>query len=296
MIDVKLKPHLALLIIALSSSTNAICRRDDILDSIYCNLAEQFKPAKTACAVQVRNSKKQVIGTYSGVLVGSGWVLTAGHVGAAAKNKDTVIRFGSSAKDYSPPIKVKNWFFHPKWTGNFGTSVGADLALGQLEESIFGIEPIKIYERPHNSAQLKIGEFGYVGYFAGFGVPGNGVKGTTSGDQRKRVGISMIKRNAGTMNTIFTAFDNPNNIQFDLLKGLTHEISKLPNFNLTSGDSGGPLYIQQNGIGMLVGIASGTGRMDGKKADFKYGSYNQYTAVAFPETRKWILETVKKSG
>lgn len=191
--------------------------RHDRLDSQYLNLGSKF-----ANVGRIITSTPG--GNYlgSGTLIGSQWVLTAGHV--VDDVTAATVTFGSTA------YKASAWYSHPNWTGNVST--GYDIGLFRLSAPVSGITPAQRY--------YGTSELGKAATIVGYGRTGTGLTGATRTDQKKRAGTNRVDTTTASGRVLLTDFDNPQR-SADSAFG-----SSLPldlEYMIAPGDSGGALFI-----------------------------------------------------
>lgn len=205
-----------------------------------------------------------------GVLISSKWVLTAAHF----VKDSTVWKFGDNF------YRTKRIVKHPKLQPNSEETqfTGWDMALVELESSVNDIEPAQRY-RGNEELGRTITKIGY-------GFSGNGKSGMlTPRTQEKLGGQNIIDAIGGVFeNRKFSTsvmvcdFDNPENPksnQFGSPIPLELEIGG------SKGDSGGGVFMHDNGTFVLVGIVSGA-----LSRQIKYGSVMAFARVS--KANEWI--------
>lgn len=246
-----------------STTTQAVITRDDQPDSGYVALGAQADFAPVGLFVNNWGY------TGCGILIAPDWILTAAHVLDAASSGTFTIN-GTS---YASTQLIKN----PGWTGNVLN--GNDYGLVHLSSSLAAIPPAMFYTGSVGTNQ--------VGTFVGFGFTGTGLTGWKTLDGQKRAFQNVIDGDFGNPNLLLGAdFDNPNNAAdnwFGAATPLSLEGCVAP------GDSGGGVFIQQNGQYYLAGVISGILATDGN-ANGDYGDISAFglTSAAMP----WIANNV----
>lgn len=207
----------------------------------------------------------------SGVLLSGRWVLTAGHV-ADFKKGGTFAIGGAS---YS----IESVLSHP----NHSTlSTTYDVGLLYLSTEVTGIETASLYRFPQPEQLL-----GREAVWVGHGLGGSGLTGAQSPlDTRAFTNvIDGFTPLAGLPQPSFFAdFDNPS--------GTSNSLNSDPNptrleGNVTSGDSGGGVFIEIGGVSYLVGINSYTSGFS-PGLNSKYGSLSGAAHLHF--FHDWIFE------
>lgn len=190
-----------------------------------------------------------------GVLVSPTWVLTAAHF----VEDSSVWMFGN---EY---YKTKRIVKHPKLEpGSSETQwEGYDMALVELENPVLNVKPAIRYRR-ENEVQAMITKIG-------FGYIGDGMEGLVTPRKQERLGGNNIVEAAGgtfegrdfSSDVLVCDFDDPNDTgsnKFGSAEPLEFEIGG------SKGDSGGGVFIEEEGQQKLVGIVSGA-----LNREIKYG-------------------------
>jgi autotransporter-associated beta strand protein len=246
----------------------------------------------------------------SGTLIAPGWVLTAAH--AVTQNDvtsfpvDTLssISFGQGATAASlpGPDSVKAVFVESGW--NYDSSQGNDLALIELTSPVTSIAPAVLYKSSLGS------ELTQTATMVGYGYTGTGSVGYTNLTYGTRLAIqnvidafgqqivttgtgSTISLSNFSSNLMFTDFDNPNDPTVSVMGGT----SPLPMEGSSSpGDSGGGLFLTENGITYLAGVADFGDTTDGTMFTASYGQINGYTRTSVSDSTNFIDSTLEIAG
>jgi V8-like Glu-specific endopeptidase len=247
-------------------------------------------------------------GTYSGALIGNQYVLTAAHVvgGAAPGQVQFVLNAGGTP---SQTLLAESIYVFP---GYLGTTPGTDgvwhddLALVKLTEPVAAGVPV--YDLYGGTL------LGKTVSLVGYGAGGDGVSGATiaSDDNLKRaaqnrIDITFVDDDGGSQHEIFLFdFDGPdsttnvfgaNNNPQNLTLGAAVEAQ------YAGGDSGSPMFVNDNGIWKLAGISTFNGRVTGQSgSNVTFGAIGGGTIVApyaiwiqgiisapVPEPETWLL-------
>jgi hypothetical protein len=173
----------------------------------------------------------------TGTLIAPEYVLTAGHCGDEVSA--TAGRFMVGGTTYN----TSQIFLHPVYNGNrIGIDDSAnDLAIFQLSTAVTGVTPSPIYR---GTPQV-----GDVLTLVGFGAGGTGA-GHDGSFGTKRMGTTPI--DGVTPRRILWTFDNNTES------------------NTAPGDSGGPAYLEIDGVFYVAGVTSGGSRSNAGIGDNSY--------------------------
>ncbi len=143
--------------------------RHDVADSQYLALAAQPQYASVG---EFTWNNSGGGGLASGTYLGSGWVLTAGHVAAAAGSSGMTFNLGGGS------YHASSWQIYPTYTGNSGA--GNDLALVHLDQWTATMPTATLYDG--------VAEVGLTGASVGYGATGTGLTGAVLPAGTKRAG------------------------------------------------------------------------------------------------------------
>lgn len=279
--------YLMLAFLLVTAAANAIVIRSDVPDSRYRVPASAF-PALANLPMEGH-----------GTLIAKRWVLTAGHAVqmmrampehryvTIAGKRIAVVRiivypdFPKSWTQWNELLKHMQTEDPDAWMAGFASYRAAmhDIALLELATPVEDVEPVKLYLRPD--------ELGRVVEIFGKGATGNSLTGAAPDAPHR----TELRR---AYNRIVAAKNQWLYYKFDCgsaalpLEGMT-----------ASGDSGGPVLIEDHGTWKLAGIAQG---LDGTKSDllamragtFRMGVCGQVvssTRVSF--YTRWIEDTIR---
>ncbi len=227
-------------------------------------------------------SQFDAIGTFSpgasGTLIAPNWVLTAGHLGVNVNN----FRVRGTGQSYAVAEVVQ----HPTFiVNNQNINLGYDIQLVRLVENVPNVTPASIYRgNLEAGATIAITGFG----LGGFGDTGESLSAIQrAGTNTVDVVASFVN---GAQNAILVA-------DFDSEFGATHNTlaafgsSSTPlslEYHLATGDSGGGIFIFENGQWYLAGVSSGVEsqaqflpNLVGANTDlFGYGALSYFTRVS----------------
>ncbi len=213
----------------------------------------------------------------SGTLIAPNWVLTVGHVGAVNN-----FQVRGTGTQYSVAEIIR----HPTFLAN-GSNLGFgfDVALVRLNTAVVGVAPASIYRGS--------GDIGQLATITGFGLGGIGSVGALDLPAIQRAGTNVIDSvfnfnngtsgQVGAQNSAFvTDFDGPS--QFGIGNTIGSATVTSHEYQLASGDSGGGLFIFENGEWKLAGINSGIASQSqvlgsGNTNNLGYGAISVFTRV-----------------
>ncbi len=253
---------------ALPVASFGVTIRDDVSDA-----------QSQAYAAQSQFQSVGQINGASGVLIGSNWVLTAWHVAAGFSSNPGNAVFTINGSSYTGEAVFN--LAPPGSNVNTVIADGTDLTLIRLSSHVMGVNPAQLY--------LGDSEVGNVASFIGFGAGGNGSGGSTLGNAKRgmRNVIDMYGAPGATpgsivgsptrTNMFMTDFDN--NTAGSNRMGSSQWLDM--EGNVAPGDSGGGLFIEQNGQFLLAGIASFTaGNPPVPNPQNGYGAISGFTSVS----------------
>lgn len=240
--------------------------RHDVADAQYLALgaATQFAPVAMLRAHGDAHA--------SAILVSHYWLLTAGHSAEGLSPGEMTVEIGGASHRVVEIVMHPD--FRPHSIGN-----GTDLALIRVADPILKVRAAIRYRG--------YAERGQVATAVGFGVAGTGTAAVTSPapSGTKRAGTNQIDAIGGTIdgrrvpsNLLVADFDRPGDASQNRIGSaapLAMEYMPL------GGDSGGGLFIQQNGLWMLAGVFSGYTFSVGKALEIgMYGSLMYWTRLS----------------
>lgn len=211
-----------------------------------------------------------------GVLISPKWVLTASHF-----VQDTSFwKFGDNF------YRTKRIIKHPKLKPGAEEAQwnGWDMALIELNKPVLDIIPAKRY--------YGLAELGQTITKVGYGYIGNGKDGMDNPRKQEKLGgQNVIDAIGGTFegrkfstDVMVCDFDNPDNPESN------HFGSPIPlelEIGGSKGDSGGGIFIEENGETFFVGIVSGA-----LNRQIKYGSVMALARVS--TANEWIDSVIEK--
>ena len=208
----------------------------------------------------------------AGVLISPRWVITAAHF----VDDSSVWLFGGAYYNSKQIIK------HPKLStvpsDRKAQWDGWDLALVELGKPVLNVVPAVRYEG-RSELESVVSKIGY-------GYLGDGVKGMKSPPYQERLGgQNTIDAIGGTVegialgpDVLLCDFDSPETDEFNKLGSSTPLELEIGG---SKGDSGGGIFLQENGNWQLAGIVSGA-----MSRDITYGSIMTLARVS--SANAWI--------
>ena len=158
---------------------------------------------------------------------------------------------------------------HPSWHADADLKV--DIALVHLAQPVDGCAPVRLYTGTD--------EVGLVATFVGRGATGTGLTGVDGGkwDGQLRAATNRVTRADGPL--LQFRFDAPDDAGVTPLEGISGE-----------ADSGGPAYIERDGVLFTVGVSSSQDPRPAKRKRGAYGVLEYYTRVSY--FADWIREVL----
>jgi len=238
---------------------------DEVSDTLYTNYGKRFAAVGK-------------VGTASGTLIAPNWVVTAGHVGIA--------NFTIGGTTYAAAEMIK----HPQFLAN-GSDVGYgyDIAVIRLSTPVAGIAPMPIY--------IGNSELGALLSITGYGETGVGSTGQSSNPGTLRGGTNVADAilsfengpggQLGAQDSVIVSdFDplasrDPSG-SFNTLG--SRDATELE-YHVAIGDSGGGVFLQENGTWYLAGVnsfaISQRGYLgSGNTLTFGYGAVSGFTRIS----------------
>lgn len=214
----------------------------------------------------------------AGVLISKQWVLTAAHF----PDGISVWHFGSSF------YRTKRIIRHPKLTPGATEAQwnGWDLALVELDRPVEDVQPANRYRGRQ--------EVGSVVTKIGYGDIGDGLNGLKLPATQERLGgQNVIDAAGGTVESRKFGVDV---LVFDFDSPLSQESNRFGSpdpleceIGGSKGDSGGGVFMQNNGEWQLVGIVSGA-----LNRQIRYGSMAALARVS--SANSWIDSVIGKDA
>ncbi|TWT51388.1 Trypsin [Rubripirellula amarantea] len=246
---------------------------------------DQYRKAaanpRLACAgwVKFNGGEKQA----SGILIDPSLVLTCAHVANSAEAEEHAWHFGDQARKGVRVIHLKGYQESARDRWHFN---GNDLAIVQLDRPINEIEPAIRY-RVND-------EVGKTVWCVGNGLIGDGQEGLRRPLIQERLAGTNVIDTIGDQSayslfsdrTLMYDFDGPAGGDLNMM-GDEHPTDL--EYSATDGDSGGGLFIEQDGELLLAGIFFGgvdSGRSDRKGSAYSYGEIG--VAVRVSSHNDWI--------
>jgi len=246
-------------ILLVSHRVDAIVMRHDRDEKSFIDLAAKF-PA----TVTFHHSARKHLLRGMGTLVDPRWVLTAGHVANGLAPGDHA-ELGGASYEIEAIVQYPDWKGLKRWE-----DVQRDIALVRLRTAVAEIAPARLYTGND--------EAGMTVTFVGMGRHGTGLTGPIAGDTRMRAATNRVHKVEGTQ--LVFRFDAPGDLDVTPLEGISGD-----------GDSGGPAYIERDGLVYVIGVSSAQDSRPVNKKLGHYGVLELYPRVSSFEA--WIRTTIR---
>ena len=260
------------------------------------------------------SSNREFVAT--GTLVDDQWILTAGHNFYIAEEQDNPapvsgiqVKVGNDPNNPDATYTVAEIIFHPSWlAGDQDYNDANDLCLVKLSNPITNLTPAVIHSTDDE-------EFGSIVWHCGFGDYSRLEGQDPDLDSKKHAIQNTLDRVQGGFETsaggenytgglLAFDFDNPsgtiNSLGDDFISedesylGTGSSMAEALDFEGTTveGDSGGPLFINNNGNWELAGVLAG-GAFDpiDNHSDGSYGDISIYIRTS--TSYSWIQSVIQ---
>ncbi len=267
----------SLLVAALSAPVSAGIIRHDTPDSWYSGFATD--PAFSGVGLIIGDTLDSSY-SCSGTVIHKNWVLTAGHCVDEAKVASFYLPGDTGWRFY----EADSWVAHENYSST-GILAGWDIGLMHFETD-FDIAPAPLYtgsaEWLSSSASV------------GFGVTGNGETGMTHIDYVRRAGTNIIDDlwsvEGNGQQIIWSDFDHPTDSSFNVFDFPFADLDNLATvleILVAPGDSGGGVFIQEDGQVYLAGVHSFIADV---RNDGIFGYGDAYGSIRVSSFGDWISD------
>lgn len=254
-----------------SGSSRAIIMRHDKDRSGYLLLGDQHRQTVVALGLLAQQDGLPMLYSGMGTLIAPNWVVTAAHATDYLKQSDKNWAGHHFVYVKGRAYLIAGIFTHPGWKPDTDEN---DIALVKLAAPVREAMPACLYENSDEADQIAT--------VAGFGYPGDGLRGPASPDGSLLGATVRVQQATGTVLT--WKFHAPTDPLVTPLEGISGP-----------GDSGGPAFIGSSSC--LAGISSHQSyevdptQPKQDQPEGRYGAIETYTRVS--AFAPWIRETIK---
>lgn len=239
---------------ALMLLLQGLITRHDVSDDKFIQLAKQYPQI---CHLPMGEA----------ALIDTCWAITAGHVG---NDLEQDIRNGYTPTLVCNGIKypIEKVVLHPAFK-TMEQGLQNDIALIRIRSAVKGMHPAKLYDKQDEAGQ----EITIVG----MGDMGTGLTGPQKWDKITRAATNKIDGvDSQWLHFVFDSVEAANATAMEGISG--------------PGDSGGPAFIDKDGVRYIVGISSHQSGQ-AKHGKGRYGVTEYYSRVS--SYSGWIKETIE---
>jgi hypothetical protein len=242
--------------------------RHDTPDSSYTNYA---RDAAFNSVGLILGNASDASYSCSGTVINKNWVLTAAHCANNAQALSFYLQDQNGWRFY----EVNSWVTHDNYDEEDKYS-GWDIGLLYINTDL-DVAPAQLYTGSEEWLTMSTS--------VGFGYTGNGETGVEGIDYLGRAGTNTIDdvwSIDGGARILWSDFDHPTDPSYNVIEYSDMEYDDLASaleFMIAPGDSGGGLFIQENGQNYLAGIHSFMMDYSGN-GDFGYGDIYGSTRVS----------------
>lgn len=269
----------SLLVAALSVPVSAGIIRHDTPDSWYTGLATD--PAFSSVGLIFADTADTSY-SCSGTVINKNWVLTAGHCVDQAKAMSFYLPSETGWRFY----EADSWVAHENYSDT-KLFAGWDIGLMHFETE-FEVAPAQLYTGDTEWLNTSIS--------VGFGFTGNGETGMTDIDYQSRAGTNIIddlwSEEGSYQQILWSDFDHPIDPSynfFDYIGVDFDDLASVLEIMIAPGDSGGGVFIQQEGQVYLAGVHSFVGDATN---DGIFGYGDVYGSTRVSSFNDWINEKI----
>lgn len=292
-----MKAAVSLLVMALSIPAFAGIIRHDLPDSDYTDFAND--PIFSGVGLIAFDTADGAY-TCSGTVIHQNWVLTAGHCVDDATAMSFYLPSDTGWRFY----EANSWVAHENFSD---TEIFAGWDIGLMYfDSNFDVTPAQLYSG-HSEFLSPIAS-------VGFGMTGNGLTGGVDSDYKRRAGTNIVddlwSLEGNGDQIIWADFDHPTDPLLNLFNYPDISFDDLASFfeiMAAPGDSGGGVFIEENGQIYVAGVHSfggdfngdgiwGYGDAYGSTRVSSFGDWIHSKMFPVPEAQSWWLAMLAFAG